>query len=145
MKLMSDSSKFESRIGKLNYSAEEIYYFVTDIRNLKRFIPKDSISDLVVSYDSCSFRVSMLGDVNIHISEKVLNNKVVFSGNALRINDFSLILDLKDTGNRQSEFKVTLLAEMNPLLKMVAAEPVKQFLETLVGEMEKFRDWKNTT
>ena len=142
---MSDSSKFEGRIGKLNYSAEEIYYFVTDIRNLKRFIPKDSISDLVVSYDSCSFRVSMLGDVNIHISEKVLNNKVVFSGNALRINDFSLILDLKDTGNRQSEFKVTVLAEMNPLLKMVADGPVKQFLETLVGEMEKFRDWKNTT
>ena len=142
---MSNSSTFESRTGKLNYSAEEIYYFVTDIRNLKRFIPKDSISDLMVSCDSCSFRVSMLGDVNIHISEKVLNNKVVFSGNALRINDFSLILDLKDTGNRQSEFKVTVLAEMNPLLKMVAAEPVKQFLETLVGEMEKFRDWKNTT
>ena len=142
---MSNLSTFESRTGKLNYSAEEIYYFVTDIRNLKRFIPKDSISDLMVSHDSCSFRVSMLGDVNIHISEKVLNNKVVFSGNALRINDFSLILDLKDTGNRQSEFKVTLLAEMNPLLKMVAAEPVKQFLETLVGEMEKFRDWKNTT
>ena len=141
---MSNSSTFESRVGKLNYSAEEIYSFVTDIRNLKRFIPKDSISDLMVSNDSCSFRVSMLGDVNIHISEKVLNNKVVFSGNALRINDFSLILDLQDTGNRQSEFKVTVLAEMNPLFKMVAAKPVEQFLETLTGEMEKFRDWKNT-
>jgi hypothetical protein len=32
---------------------------------------------------------------------------------------------------------------MNPLLKMIAADPVKQFLETLIKEMEKFRDWKN--
>jgi carbon monoxide dehydrogenase subunit G len=141
---MSNSSTYESRTGKLNYSAEEVYYFVTDIRNLKRFIPQDSISDLEISQDSCSFRVSMLGEVTVRITEKLLNKKIVFSGNALKINDFSIIMDLLDTGKRQSEFRITLEANMNPFLKMVAAEPVKQFLVTLVDEMEKFRKWGET-
>ena len=142
---MSSITSFESRTGKLDYTAEDIYYFVTDLRNFKRFVPPDSISDLKMEQDSCSFRVSVMGTVNIHIGEKVMYNKIMFSGNALHVNDFSLIMDLRDTENRHSEVKVTLSADMNPVLKMVASEPVKQFLETLIKEMEKFRDWKDTT
>ena len=140
---MSSISTFKSRSGKLDYTMEDVYYFVTDLRNFRRFIPQDGISDLKVEKDSCSFRVSALGTVNIHLGEKVMYNKIVFSGNALHVNDFSLIMDLRETENRHSEVKVTLNAEMNPVLKMVASEPVRQFLETLIQEMEKFRDWKN--
>jgi carbon monoxide dehydrogenase subunit G len=140
---MSSRSTYESRTGKLDYTAEDVYYFMTDLRNFRRFIPPGTISDLKMEQDSCSFRVSALGTVNIHIGEKVMYNKIMFSGNALHVNDFSLIMDLHDTENRHSEVKVTLNAEMNPVLKMVASEPVRQFLETLVQEMEKFRDWKN--
>ena len=142
---MSDITSFESRTGKLNYSAEEIYYFVTDIRNFRRFIPDNTISNLKVEQDSCSFQANMLGTVNIRITERVMFNKIVFSGNAPNVNDFSLIMELHNTGKNQSEVKFTLLAEMNPLFKMVATEPVKRFLEILVQEMEKFSDWKNTT
>jgi len=140
---MSSISTYKSRTGKLDYTTEDVYYFMTDLRNFRRFIPPDTISDLKMEQDSCSFRVSALGTVNIHIGEKVMYNKIMFSGNALHVNDFSLIMDLRDTENRHSEVKVTLNAEMNPVLKMVASEPVRQFLETLVQEMEKFRDWKN--
>jgi carbon monoxide dehydrogenase subunit G len=140
---MSTISTFKSRTGKLDYTMEDVYYFVTDLRNFKRFIPPGTISDLKMEEDSCSFQVSALGIVNIHIGEKVMYNKIVFSGNALHVNDFSLIMDLRDAENRHSEVKVTLNAEMNPVLKMVASEPVRQFLETLIQEMEKFRDWKN--
>jgi carbon monoxide dehydrogenase subunit G len=142
---MSALSTFESRTGKLNYPSEEIYYFVTDFRNFKRFIPQNSISNLKVEKDSCSFQVSMLGTVKIYIRERVMYNNVVFSGNALQVNDFSVIMNLNDTGYRNSEAKITLIAEMNPMLKMAAVEPVKKFLEKLIDEMEKFSDWKNTT
>jgi len=142
---VSSLFSFESRPARLNYSAEEIYHFVTDIRNLRRFLPQNTVSDLKVEKDSCSFHVSMLGPVIIYISERDKYNKIVFSGNALQVKDFSLIMNLLETENKHSEVRVTLVAEMNPLLKMVAAEPVKQFLETLVNEMEKFSDWGNIT
>jgi len=36
---MTDLSYFESRTGKLSCNAEEVFAFVTDIRNFERFIP----------------------------------------------------------------------------------------------------------
>jgi len=142
---MSTISTFESRTGILNYTAEKIYYFVTDIRNFRRFIPQNTISNFKFEQDSCSLQVSMLGTVNIHIRERVKYNKIVFSGNALNINDFSLIMNLVDMENNHTEVKVIVVAEMNPLLSVVAAEPVNKFLEVLIDEMEKFSDWESTT
>lgn len=62
----------------------------------------------------------------------------------MHINEFTLVLDIIGISDEEAEVKVILSAEMNPFLKMMAAEPVKQFLETLIREMEKFRGWKDT-
>jgi hypothetical protein len=40
--------------------------------------------------------------------------------------------------------KVTLGADLNPMMKMMAVKPIRQFLEMLIDEMEKFTDWRNT-
>ncbi len=140
---MSEISSFESRTGKVSCSAEELYNFVSDIRNFERFIPKDKVSNIKMDKDSCSFQVSMLGTVNVRISEKIKPVRVLFSGNALQVNDFSILLNILSTGTDKSEVKINLTAEMNTFLKMIATEPARQFLETLIKEMEKFRDWKN--
>ncbi len=141
---MSTVSTYTSRSGKLNYSAEEIYNFVTDARNFKRFIPVGSVSDLKIEKDYCSFRLNMLGEVRIHINERIFPAKVVFAGSAQQVNDFSLILDIQTTGQKKSEVNVVLSAEMSPFLKMIADEPVKQFLGKLIQEMEKFTEWNAT-
>jgi hypothetical protein len=140
---MGEISNFESRTGKVSCSAEEFYNFVTDIRNFERFIPAGKVSDIKITEDACSFRIEMLGTVSIRIGEKLKPGKVLFSGNALHVNDFSLLLNILGTERDHSEVKIILSAELNTMLKMIAAEPVKQFLETLINEIEKFRDWKN--
>ena len=140
---MSEVSTFKSRTGKLAGSAENVFSFVSDIRNFKRFIPEGNVSDIKIEQDSCSFRMSMLGTVNIRIAERVPGSQILFSGNALQLNDFSIILKIRNSGIGQSEADIMLNAEMNPFLKMMAAEPVKKFLEILIDEMEKFRDWNN--
>ena len=142
---MSSVSTFESRTAKVDFSPEEVYNFATDIRNFRRFLPPESFSDPEFRHDSCSFRVNMLGTVNIQISERAMFDKIIFSGNALRDNNFSLTINLHETEKKHSEIKLTLSAEMNPVLKMVATEPVNKFLETLVTEMEKFRGWNDIT
>jgi hypothetical protein len=140
---MSEISSFESRTGNLDCDAEGVYNFITDIRNFERFIPKDKVTSLKIDEDSCSFQMSMLGTVNVRIIEKIKPGRVLFSGTALQVNNFSLLLNILSTGTDHSEVKIILSGEMNPFLKMIAADPVKQFLETLIKEMEKFRDWKN--
>lgn len=140
---MSAVSTYESRPGILHSPVEDIYDFVTDIRNFKQFIPAGSFSDIKVDRDSCSFSAGMLGEISLKISEKLNPGQVVFSGYARQVNDFSINLDLKESGQGKSEVRVFLSAAMSPMLRMMAEEPLKQFLNKLIDEMEKFDGWKN--
>ena len=140
---MSNLSYFESRSGKLTCSSEEVYTFVTDIRNFERFIPQGTINNWLSDKESCSFNVSMLGTVSLRIAEKEMFKKVVYNGDALKKNDFTLVLDIVNSVKNTAEVKVSLNADLNPMLKMMASKPIVQFLEMLVNEMEKFTDWKN--
>jgi len=140
---MSNLSYFESRSGKLTCSSEEVYTFVTDIRNFERFIPQGTISNWLSDRESCSFNVSMLGTVSLRLAEKEMFKKVVYNGDALKKNDFTLVLDIVNSAKNTAEVIVSLNADLNPMLKMMASKPIVQFLEMLVNEMEKFTDWKN--
>jgi hypothetical protein len=140
---MNDISTFESRTGKLDCTTSDVYNFVTDIRNFERFIPRDKISNVKVSQNSFSFQASPLGLVNISITEKIMYSKVVYSGNTMQISDFSLVILIDEAENNYSEVKILLKAELNTFLKMLASEPIKKFLETLICEMEKFNGWKD--
>jgi carbon monoxide dehydrogenase subunit G len=139
---MPDISKFESRTGKLTCTPPEIFDFVTDIRNLRQFVPDGTIDDLQIDSDSCSFHVSPLGKVSLNLSEKEPYNKVVYTGNVLQSNDFSLVLNIKENNAGKAEVNLKLAAHLNPLLKMMAAKPINSFLEKLIDEMEKFKGWR---
>jgi carbon monoxide dehydrogenase subunit G len=139
---MSGTSVFESRTGTVTCGARDLFEFLTDIRNFRRFIPEGTFRNIVMEKESCSFEVNMMGKVSISISEKLQFTKVVYSGNAIQINEFSLIVDFNESGLETSEVKLRIEAILNPLLRMVAADPIRKFLETLISEMEKFRDWK---
>ena len=140
---MDDLSFFESRSGKLTCSAEDVFTFVTDIRNFERFIPQGTINNWQAERESCSFSVSMLGTVSFRLAEKEMYNKVGFAGNALGENDFSMVLHISDNGKNHAEVKVSLNADLNPMMKMMATKPIGQFLEILINEMERFRGWND--
>ena len=84
----------------------------------------------------------MLGIVKIHISEKTRPEKIVYSGIVPQVKDFSLTVNIKDVAPENSEAKLYIMAEINPFLKMMAAEPIRKVLGTIIDEMEKFREWE---
>jgi len=140
---MNEISIFESRTARITCTAEEFYNFTTDIRNFRRFIPDDKFSDIRIDRDSCSFNVSMMGKVDINIRDKKEFSEVSFAGSAMQINEFSLDLIFHGIDSGKADVKLIAQAHLNPFLKMLAAEPINRFLETLVSEMEKFDGWKD--
>ena len=140
---MDDISHFESRSGSLSCTPKEVFDFVTDIRNFEQFIPEGTIYNWQSAKDTCSFSVSMIGTVSLQIEKKEPYNKVIFSGDALKKNDFSLVLNILENENNNAEVKVLLEADLNPMLKMMANKPILQFLEMPIREMENFNGWKN--
>lgn len=140
---MDDLSNFESRTGRVSCRAKELYAFVTDIRNFERFVPKGSVDKWTADSDNCSFSVSMIGTVTVRLSQKIEFTKVVFNGDALKKNDFTLTLIISEKEKENAEVKVMLSADLNPIMKMMASKPIGQFLEMLIKEMESFREWSN--
>jgi carbon monoxide dehydrogenase subunit G len=137
-------TEFVSRTGNLTCTPVEIFDFVTDIRNFEQFVPEGSIDNMHIERDSCSFRIPQMGNVDMYLSEKEPCSKVVYKGTALKSQDFSLLLNITGNKSGKAEVDVKLTAELNPIMKMVAEEPIKRFLETLIHEMEKFIGWKRT-
>ena len=138
---MTDLSRFESSTGSLSCTTEECFAFVSDIRNFERFIPGESISNWQSDRESCSFSVSMLGTVSIRIAQIEEYCKVVFKGDALKKNDFELVLHILDNINNLADVMVVLNADLNPMMKMIASKPIGQFLEMLIKEMENLSEW----
>jgi|WetSurMetagenome_2_1015567.scaffolds.fasta_scaffold512982_2 hypothetical protein len=141
--IMEDITHYESRSGGLSCTSREVFDFVTDIRNFEQFITGGTINNWQSGRDTCSFSVSMVGTISVRIGKKEPYNKVIFNGDALKKNDFSLILNISDSINSTAIIKVLLEAELSPMLKMVANKPIIQFLEILIREMENFRGWRN--
>lgn len=125
-------------------NAEEAFTFVTDIRNFEQFIPKGNINNWNAEKESCSFNVAMLGKVTLRLAEKEEYIKVIFKGDALKKNNFSLSLDISDNLKNPANVRLMLSAELNGMMKMLAAKPIDQFLGKLIDEMENFRGWKET-
>ena len=125
-------------------NAEEAFTFVTDIRNFEQFIPKGNVNNWNAEKESCSFNVAMLGKVTLRLAEKEEYIKVIFNGDALKKNDFSLRLDISDNLKNPANVRLMLSAELNGMMKMLAAKPIDQFLGKLIDEIENFRGWKET-
>ena len=85
---MSDLSNYESRTGKLTCKPEEVFDFVTDIRNFSQFVPDGSIKELEIGRESCSFNVPPLGNIKMYLYEKEHENKVVYNGNVFHQMNF---------------------------------------------------------
>jgi hypothetical protein len=139
---MDDNSLFESRVGKVKCSSVDVYTFVTDIRHFEQFAPSGTINNWQAEKEFCSFSVPMIGSVSVRLKDKFPFTSVVYEGDALKKNDFILTLAINETGPGQCEVKVSLSADLNPMMKMMAVSPINQFLELLMKEMENFTGWK---
>ncbi len=138
---MGEITEFTSRKGTISCNAGGVYRFVTNLDNFRQFIPEGTISGWHSDADSCRFEVNSIGSVNIRLTLKQPNSRVVYSGEALQNNSFSIDLDITGTGESSSVASLVLRTETNPLMKMIIAKPASQFLEMMISEMEGFRGW----
>ena len=131
-------TKFESRIGKIIHPQDKVYSFLSDFSNFQQFLPGDKVKNWQNDGDSCSFSVSGVGDVGLKIIEKNPSDLIKISGNGMANVEFNLWIQLKQLAEEDTRVKLTMKAELNPMLKMVASKPLKSFLELMVKYMEEF-------
>ena len=138
---MGEITRFESREAKPDCLPQDYYNFITNLRNFNRFIPGEMIKDWKADNDSCSFNISGMGDVVLRTSNKTPFTNVDFSGTVLASIGFNLHSLISSDNDGKARVKLIMEADLPAMLKMFASGPIRNFLEMLVEEMEKFESW----
>ena len=138
---MSDGLKLESRTGRAGEKSGPIYGFLTDMRNFDRFIPSEIVTEWEAGKERCSFVVSPAGRVEMAVTEREDGKMVKYEGTGLNGTGFTIWIQLKEGQDRETYFRITLKAGLNPLIAAMAKKPLNDFLEKLVTGIENWSDW----
>lgn len=141
---MGQSAEYTSREGVLTCTPREIFEFAADMGNMINLLPPDTAKIIESTGESCALSFDPLGSMKIQIIRKIPYSEVVYRAELLDIQN--LLLNLEITGGDSEKAKVVIRvnAEMNPFMKMMAEKHIARFLDILIREMEKFRDWKKS-
>ena len=140
------TSTFESEIKTIQANDVEIFAVLSDLRNaekLKERIPQDKVKNIELTEDSISFEVAPVGALSLKIIEREPNKTIKFVADRSPV-DFFVWLQLKQVGENDTRLKVTLKADLNPMIKMMASKPLEQFVNMLAESLSKL-EYNNET
>ena len=127
--------KLESKIGSINSSDEKIYNFLSDFNNFRSLIPEDKIKNWESTKESCKFSLDGLGEPGMKIIEKEPNKLIKITGAEGSKFNFFFWMQLKQVEENDTRIKLTLHAELNPMIQMMAKKPLQDFLDMLVDQL----------
>ncbi|RXJ45518.1 SRPBCC family protein [Gelidibacter gilvus] len=125
----------ESPKVSLEKSPQEVFDFLSDVKNFEQLMP-DNISKFeVLGDDKFLFALKGMPEIVLKKKESIAPNKIVL-GAAGKL-DFSLIGHIQETGTNQSDVQLTFEGDFNPMMAMMIKGPISKFIETLVKNMTK--------
>lgn len=124
-------TRFESEIKTLSHSASTVYRMLSDFDNFKDLLPGDKIKNWESSGDTCRFEVEGVGPVGLKIIDREENKTIKYTADGKVPFNFFLWIQLKEVDPGESKLKVTLDANLNPMIKMVAKGPLEKFVGIL--------------
>jgi hypothetical protein len=131
--------KIESKIGKSEYSDQQIYQFISNFNNFKDLLPEGKVSAWESSEDECSFNVDPLGRTGLRMVEKSPNSLIKISSRPeFSKYQFTIWIQLKKAAENDTRIKVTVEPHVNKMMIPMLKIPLKKFVDTLVKKMETY-------
>ena len=130
--------KLESKIGKIENTDERIYNFLTDFDNFRNLIPSDKIKNWQSDETSCSFTIDPIGNTGVKIIEKEPFKLIKLTNLEESKMDFTFWVQLKMLSETDTRIKLTLEANLNPVIQTMAKKPLQEFLDKLVDQLTKY-------
>ncbi len=104
---------------------------LSDFDNFKEILPGDKIKNWESNGDTCRFEVEGVGPVGLKIIDREENKTLKYTADGKVPFNFFLWIQLKEANEGESKLKVTLDANLNPMIKMVAKGPLEKFIGML--------------
>ncbi|MDR0732933.1 MAG: SRPBCC family protein [Dysgonamonadaceae bacterium] len=133
-------TEFTSKTKHLPHNVTTVYEILSDLNNIGKIsnlLPQNrdlnsKMQDYSFDRDSCSFTINSLGNIRISIVEREPCKTIKFASDQSPV-DFDVQIHLEETSPQATQLKLTLEAELNPMLKQMVAGIIQNGLENIAN------------
>lgn len=126
----------ESEKNKVNKSQEELFNFLTEVKNYESIMP-DSIQKFEVKgEDSFLFQLKGMPEIKLLIKETTPFQQVVLGAKSEKL-PFTLTANIAEIASAESEVQLVFDGEFNSMMAMMIKIPLKNFINALSENMAK--------
>ncbi len=126
----------ESPKISIEKSPEDVFNFLSDIKNFEYLMPENISKFEVLSEDTFLFALKGMPEIILKKKEVIPPNKIILGAAGGKI-DFSLIGNIIKINEKTSEVQLEFTGDFNPMMAMMIKSPIKKFIETLVTSIPK--------
>ncbi len=124
----------ESDKKVVNKNINEVYSYITDLKNFENLMP-DSIDKFeVLDQDTFLFALKGMPQIVLKRKEQNAPDKLVLGAASEKL-PFTLTADLKELGASETEVGLTFQGEFNAMMAMMIKNPITNFIGTLAENL----------
>lgn len=131
-------TRIESDIVDLNKSQSEVFTFLSDFNNYQKIMP-EQVTDWTSTADNCKFTIKGMATLGMQFESKTPESQIKIIKKDKAPFDFILYCEIQKNETDANKSKLQLLfdADLNPMLKMLAETPLRNFLNILAANYKK--------
>lgn len=120
----------------LQKSNQEVFDFLTDIKNFETLMPENIDKFEVLDEKTFKFALSGMPEIVLRLKEKHPHDKVVLGAASDKL-PFTLTADINSVSENESEVGLSFEGQFNAMMAMMIKSPITNFMETLSANMGK--------
>jgi carbon monoxide dehydrogenase subunit G len=126
---------FESKIS-INKPVADVFSFLKDFNNHRQLMP-DSISEWISTTNEASFAIKNMSRLSLKISNRITNSTVIIIPASEVPFNIEMRWVVTSLGDNSTEAILTVSAELNMMMKVMASGPLKKLTDFQVNELKK--------
>ena len=126
----------ESPKINVDKSPQEVFDFLSDIKNFESLMPENISKFEVLSEDTFLFALKGMPEITLKKKELSSPNKIVLGAAGGKL-DFSLTGNIVEVNENSSEVQLEFSGDFNPMMAMMIKGPISKFIEILATSIPK--------
>ena len=146
------TEKYISEIKIITSPQEAVYDRLSNLNNLEQLFDPKKLEEIKKNYpdvpdikldnfqataDECSFSISTVGTIGVHIVEREPSKLIKLSGSKSVPFQFNCWIQLVKVDDASCKVKITIHAELNPMIKMLVHKHLKKGVDQIAEALTK--------
>ena len=111
-------------------SQQELFNFLTDVKNYEQLMPQSKEKFQVISNDTFVFALKGMPEIGLQIKETREPDYIKLGSTSDKF-DFSLDVEIESAGENQSQAQLFFHGKFNTMMAMMVKGPLKKFIDNL--------------